>query len=55
MGSVESTLFRKIKILSEKEIYGKQKIPKINTTQVKQEITIETKIDKLNDNKSKTH
>lgn len=55
MGSVESTQFHKIKILSEKEMYDKQKIPKINPTHVKEEITIETKIDKLNGNKNRTH
>lgn len=55
MDSVESTQFHKIKILSEKGTYDKQKIPKINTTYVKEEITIETEIGKLNDNKNRTH
>lgn len=55
MDSVESTQFHKIKILSEKEMYDKQKIPKINTIYLTEEITIETKIGKLNDNKNRTH
>lgn len=54
MGSVESTQFHKTEILNEKEMYDKQKIPKINTTSVKEEITIETKIGKLG-NKNRTH